>query len=285
MSRRNLLWRGLGELANFILIASILLPILALLLGALQTERDLFANVPHLWPHRFTLVNIQTLLHGHLSGFTATRNFPAAFLHSLIVAAGTTVVGVSAGTLSAYAIARLMRRAAGPILVMLLATRMVPVVVLIIPLFVLLKDASLLNTFQGLILAESGFVLPYAIWILISHFASLPSELEDAARADGCTRFAAFWRVMLPLSTPGVAACAVVVFLITWNDLLLPLILGSADQTMTLPVFISSFITDRSLSYTVVYAAGLLTMVPTILAIVILQRFVVRGLTAGAIKG
>lgn len=285
MSRRNLVWRGLGELTNLILIASILLPILTLLLGALQTERDLFANVPHLWPRRFTLVNIHALLHGHLSGFTEARNFPAAFLHSLVVAAGTTVLGVSAGTLSAYAIARLMRRAAGPILVILLATRMVPIVVLIIPLFVLLKDASLLNTFQGLILAESGFVLPYAIWILISHFASLPSELEDAARADGCTRFAAFWRVMLPLSTPGVAACAVVVFLITWNDLLLPLILGSADQTMTLPVFISSFITDRSLSYTVIYAAGFLTMVPTILAIVILQRFVVRGLTAGAIKG
>ena len=284
MSRRNL-WRVAGELANLILITSVLLPIFALLLGALQTERDLFANIPHLLPRRLTLVNIQALLRGHLSGFTETRNFPAAFLHSFIVSAGTTVLGVFAGTLSAYAIARLMRRAAAPILVGLLATRMVPLVVLIIPLFVLLKSANLLNTFPGLILAESGFVLPYAIWILISHFASLPSELEDAARADGCTRFAAFWRIMLPLSTPGIAACAVVVFLITWNDLLLPLILGSADQTMTLPVFISSFITDRSLSYTVIYAAGLLTMLPTILAVVLLQRFVVRGLTAGAIKG
>ena len=285
MSGQSRLSRGAGELANLLLIVLILLPILALLFGALQTERDLFENVPHLLPRHLTLTNVEALLGGRVSGFSNTRNFPAALTHSVIVAGGTTLVSIVAGTLSAYTIARLMRGAAAALMMVLLATRMVPLVVLIIPLFVLLKSAALLNTFPGLILAESGFMLPYAIWILVAHFGSLPSELEEAARTDGCSRLAAFWRVLLPLSTPGLAACAVVIFLITWNDLLLPLILGSADQTMTLPVFISSFITDRSLSYSVIYAAGLLTMVPTMLAAVLLQRFIVRGLTAGAIKG
>jgi multiple sugar transport system permease protein len=188
-------------------------------------------------------------------------------------------------SLSAYALTRLGIRASRGLAYGVLATRMVPSFILLIPLYVGLRRLHLLDSLTGVILTEAGFFLPYSIWIMMAYFASLPPDLEDAARIDGCTRLRAFWHVIVPLTAPGASACGIIMFLISWNELFLPLILTSTPHAMTLPVLISSFVTQRFLSYSVLNAAGVLAILPTLVLVVAMQRFVVRGLIVGAFKG
>jgi multiple sugar transport system permease protein len=280
--RRAVVW---GTLVNALILTGILAPVLALVLGSIQTERDLFANVPHIWPRRITAANLSALTLGvEVPGVPPqARSFPRAFANSAVVATGVVCLTLSLGTLAAYAIARLRFRGSSGLAYGLLATRMVPLVVLIVPLYVMLRTVGLLNSLGGLILAESGLFLPYAIWILLGHFAAIPAELEEAALIDGCTRLGALRRVLLPLAAPGLAACGVIIFLLSWNELLVPLILVSTQEGMTLPVLISSFVTVRFLSYTLLNAAGLLALVPTLVLALLAQRYIVRGLIAGAL--
>ena len=133
--------------------------------------------------------------------------------------------------------------------------------------------------------AEVGFLMPYAVVILAPYFASLPSELEDAARIDGCTRFGAFLRIVLPLSTPGLAACGVIMFIISWHELLIPLILLNKPEFMTLPVVLAGLVSDYFVFFTLMMAICLLGLLPTLLLVLGLQKYVVRGLVAGAVKG
>jgi len=282
--RRAALW---GTLANVMILLGILAPLVALTLGSVQTERDLFANVPRLWPQRVTAENLSALLLGkEVPGIPPhARSFPRAFLNSAVVAVGVLVCTLAVATLAAYALARLRFRGSDTLAYWLLATRTVPLIILIIPLYVMLGKLKLLNSLGGLVVAETGLFLPYAIWILLSHFAAIPRELEEAALIDGCTRLGAFWRVVLPLVTPGLAACGVIVFLLSWNELLVPLILVSRQEGMTLPVLISSFVTVRYLSYTLLNATGLLALLPTLLLALLVQRYIVRGLVTGALAG
>jgi multiple sugar transport system permease protein len=282
--RRAVIW---GTLANGVILIGILAPLVGLLLGSIQTERDLFANVPNIWPKHVTAENLSALVLGvEVPGIPPhARSFPRAFANSTVVAIGVVLLTLFLATLASYAIARLRFRGSATLAYWLLATRMVPLIVLIVPLYVMLGRLSLLNSLGGLILAEAGLFLPYAIWILMGHFAAIPVEMEEAALIDGCTRLGALWRIVLPLAAPGLAACGVIVFLLSWNELLVPLILVSTQSGMTLPVLVSSFVTVRYLSYTVLNATGLLALVPTLVLALLVQRYIVRGLIAGALAG
>jgi multiple sugar transport system permease protein len=154
-----------------------------------------------------------------------------------------------------------------------------------IPLYVVMRQFGLLNSLSGVIVALTGFLLPYAILILAPYFDSIPAELEDAARIDGCTRFSAFLRVTLPLSTPGLAACGVIMFIISWHELLIPLILNSRTEYMTLPVVIASLVGDVHVFFNLLMAICLLALLPTVVLVFLLQKFVVQGLSVGAVKG
>jgi multiple sugar transport system permease protein len=123
------------------------------------------------------------------------------------------------------------------------------------------------------------------VYILASYFSSLPSELEDAARIDGCSRFGAFLRVILPLSAPGLAACGVILFILSWHELLIPLIVISKPEVMTVPVILASLVSDFYVFYTLMMAISLIGLLPTVVLVMLLQRYVVRGLTSGALKG
>src|ERR1700730_3525449 len=131
---------------------------------------------------------------------------------------------------------------------------MIPLIVLMIPLYVMFRSYGLLNSLSGVIVAEIGFLLPYDVLILVPYVASFPSELEDAARIEGCTRFTAFLRVLLPLSTPGLAACGVIVFVISWHELLIPLIVVSRPEFMTLPVVLAGLVSDYFVFFTLMMA-------------------------------
>jgi multiple sugar transport system permease protein len=166
-----------------------------------------------------------------------------------------------------------------------LASRLVPLVVLMIPLYVLFRRYGLLNSLAGIVIAEVGFLLPYAVLILAPYFASLSSELEDAARIDGCSRFSAFMRIVLPLATPGLAACGTIMFILSWHELLIPLIVVSQPDVMTLPVVLAGLVSDYFVFFTLMMAICLIGLAPTIVLVLLLQKYVVRGLIAGALKG
>ncbi len=166
-----------------------------------------------------------------------------------------------------------------------LVARFVPAIVLMIPLYIVMRSMGQLNSLAGVIIAETGFLLPYAILILAPYFDSIPSELEEAARIDGCTRLGAFVRIVLPLATPALAACGVIMFIVSWHELLIPLILNARPDFMTLPVVIASLVGDVFVFFNLMMAICLLALAPTVVLVALLQRYIVEGLSAGAVKG
>ena len=201
------------------------------------------------------------------------------------MAVSVTALTLLFGSLSAYTIARLRFRWTLFLLQANIVIRFVPAIVLMIPLYIVMRSLGQLNSLSGVIIAETGFLLPYAILILAPYFDSIPSELEEAARIDGCTRLGAFVRIVLPLATPALAACGVIMFIVSWHELLIPLILNARPDFMTLPVVIASLVGDVFVFFNLMMAICLLALAPTVVLVALLQRYIVEGLSAGAVKG
>jgi multiple sugar transport system permease protein len=286
--------RWLLIVANLAALAFLLLPLAPVVLGALQSEKAIQADVRALLPRQPTLANFQLILSGGTRRGPifeqvtylpkSVERFPAAFLNSALVASAVALLTLALGSLSAYTVARLDLVWVKAVASLSLAARLVPLIVLMVPLYVLFRRYGLLNSLAGVVVAEVGFLLPYAILILVPYFASLPSELEDAARLDGCTRFGAFVRIVLPLSTPGLAACATIMFILSWHELLIPLILVNRPEAMTVPVILAGLVSDYFVFFTLMMAICLLGLAPTLLLVLLLQKYIVRGLVAGALK-
>jgi multiple sugar transport system permease protein len=281
--------------ANLLALGFLLGPLLPVVLASVQSEKAVQRDVFALLPREYTAANFQLILSGgsrkgpifeQVSYLPkSVERFPGAFLNSVLVGTAVTVLTVVAGSLSAYTIARMRLRWTRLLLPLSLGMRMVPLIVLMVPLYVLFRRLGLLNSLAGIVVAEVGFLVPYAVLILAPYFATLPAELEDAARIDGCTRFGSFLRIVLPLSTPGLAACAVIVFVISWHELLIPLIVASRPEAMTVPVILAGLVSDYFVFFTLMMAICLLGLLPTLLLVLLLQKYVVRGLVAGAMKG
>jgi len=288
--RRALLWA-----ANLAAIAFLVLPLVPVVLGALQSEKAIQADVRALLPRQPTLANFQLILSGgarrgpifeQVSYLPkSVERFPAAFLNSVVVASSVALLTLLFGALSAYTVARLDLRWVKALVSLSLVARLVPLIVLMVPLYVMFRTYGLLNSLTAIVAAEVGVLVPYAILILAPYFASLPVELEDAARLDGCTRFGAFLRIVLPLATPGLAACATIMFILSWHELLIPLIVVSRPEAMTVPVILAGLVSDYFVFFTLMMAICLLGLAPTLALVLLLQKYVVRGLVAGALKG
>ncbi len=287
--------RLLLHVANVTVILFILLPLLAVLVGSIQSEKALQADTRRLLPLELTLDNFTVILSkGEQKGriFEQVtylpdniKHFYTAFLNSAIVAVSVTFLTLLFGSLSAYTIARLRFRWTLFLMQANVVARFVPVIVLMIPLYIVMRSLGQLNTLSGVIIAETGFLLPYAILILAPYFDSIPRELEEAARIDGCSRLRAFVFVILPLSTPALAACGVIMFIISWHELLIPLILNARPDVMTLPVVIASLVGDVHVFFNLMMAICLLALAPTVILVALLQKYIVEGLSAGAVKG
>jgi multiple sugar transport system permease protein len=287
--------RLLLHVANLAVIAAILLPVVAVVIGSIQSEKALQADTRRLLPLEFTLDNFVVILtQGEHKGRIfeqATylpdniKKFYRAFANSLIVASAVTFLTLLFGSLSAYTIARLRFRWTLFLMQANIVSRFVPAIVLMIPLYIVIRSFGQLNSLSGVIIAETGFLLPYAILILAPYFDAIPSELEEAARIDGCTRFSAFFHIILPLATPAMAACGVIMFIVSWHELLIPLILNARPDFMTLPVVIASLVGDVFVFFNLMMAICLLALAPTVILVVLLQKYIVEGLAAGAVKG
>jgi multiple sugar transport system permease protein len=213
------------------------------------------------------------------------NHFGRALLNSLIVGSCTTAIALLVGVSAAYALARLNFRGKHLVLGFILAASMFPGVALVTPLFQLFTNLSWIGTYQALIIPDISFVLPLTVYILLSFFREMPWELEESARIDGCTKAQAFRKVIMPLAAPGIFTTAILAFISSWNEYLIASQLSN-DQTQTVTVAIASFAGSQPHQepYTAVMAAGTIVTIPLVIMVLIFQRQIVAGLTAGAVK-
>jgi multiple sugar transport system permease protein len=293
--RKGRLHRLALHAANLLVICFFLLPLAAAAIGALQSEKSLQASTRTVLPPEWTLDNFRVILSGGAQGgaiFEQASYLPDnvkkiyhALANSITIAVSVTILTLVFASLSAYTVARLRLRWVVWLMNLNVFARFVPIIVLMIPLYVTFRQVGLLNSIWGVIIALTGFLLPYGVLILAPYFATVPRELEEAARIDGCSRFTAFIRITLPLSTPALASYGAIVFIIAWNDLLIPLILNNRAEFMTLPVVIASLVGDVHVFFNLMMAICLLALAPSVILVLVLRRFVVEGLSAGAVKG
>lgn len=260
-------------------ILSALTPIYWMLTISLKREIDQFA-VPPIW-FFFT----PTLEH-YRDAFLM-RSFGRYLVTSAIVALLSTLCAMTIGTLAAYALARFKMpyRLDRKLSLWILSTRMFPPIVTVVPLFLMMRDLQLLNTRASLVILYTGFNLPFVVWMMRGFFIEVPRELEDAALVDGDSRLGALWRVLLPLVAPGLAATAVFCLIISWNEFLFALVMTQTDAAMTLPVGIAGRVTQYEIKWGVMSAAGVVAMMPILVFALAVQRYLVRGLSLGAVKG
>jgi len=206
-------------------------------------------------------------------------------MNSIIVAGTATLVTISLGTLAGYALARLPRRLAQMILMGILACAMFPQIAIAGPIWRFMRFMGWLNTYQGLILPYVSLTLPLAVWILSLFFREMPEELESAARVDGCTRLGALMRVILPLSAPGVFTAAILSFIYAWNEFFLALLIMTDPLKQTMPVGIALFQGEHTIPWGEIAAVSFITTAPLVLMVLLFQRRIVTGLSAGAMKG
>jgi multiple sugar transport system permease protein len=213
------------------------------------------------------------------------NHFGRALVNSLIIATATTVVALLVGVSAAYALARLQFRGKYLVLGFILAASMFPGVALVTPLFQLFTNLNWIGTYQALIIPDISFVLPLSIYILVSFFREMPWELEESARIDGCTKAQAFRKIIMPLAAPGIFTTAILAFISAWNEFLIASQLSN-DVTQPVTVAIASFTGSQPHQepYTAVMAAGTIVTIPLVIMVLIFQRQIVAGLTAGAVK-
>jgi multiple sugar transport system permease protein len=256
-----------------------LAPVYWMLTISLKTEVDQFASPPP-W-----LVFSPTLEH-YYDAFIS-RAFGQYLVTSTIVAVASTLCALVIGTLAAYALARfqLPWNLNRKLSLWILSTRMFPAIVTAVPLFLMMRDLRLLNTRTALIVIYTAFNLPFVVWMMHGFFADLPRDLEEAALVDGDSRLGALVRVVLPLVSPGLAATAVFCLIVSWNEFLFALVLTQTDAAMTLPVGIAGRVTQYEIKWGVMSAAASVAMVPILVFALALQKYLVRGLSLGAVKG
>jgi multiple sugar transport system permease protein len=260
-------------------VAAALVPVYWMITISLKSEVDQFA-VPPRW------VLFEPTLAHYRDAFVA-RSFGRYLFNSVVVAVISTAFAMVLGTLAAYALTRaeFPRRRAERLSLWILSTRMFPPIVTVVPLFLLMRDLRLLNTLVALVIVHTAFNLPFVVWMMRGFFREVPRDLEEAARIDGDSRLGALRRVVLPLVAPGLAATAIFCLIVSWNEFLFALTLAQTDVAMTLPVGIAGRVTQYEIKWGVMSAAGVVAMLPILVFALAVQRYLVRGLSLGAVKG
>jgi len=252
-----------------------LLPLFWMAISSLKIRRSMFEFPPTIF--------FDPTLQYYVDMFTGSNPVTPFLINSIIVALGTAALSVSLGTIGGYGLSRLDLRGKKHLAFWIISTRMAPIVVVVIPLFYLYSYLNLLNTHLGLIIAHTTFNLPFAIWLMRSFFDEVPEALEEAARIDGATKWEAFRKVSLPLVLPGMGATAIIAIVFSWNDFIFALIFTS-NATQTMPIAASQLVTQTGTLWGRVMATGVVILLPMVTFGVIVKRYLVSGLTMGAVK-
>ncbi len=271
------------HLAALVVSAFILLPFGWMVVASVTPQRILITTPLQWIPDTLDFSRYQQIFQGGADSVGAT--FRAAMGNSVVVAVGTVAISMVVGILGAYAFARLRFRFRRAILMVFLATYMLPQIALLIPLYLILNSLGLLDTTTGLIVVDCALVIPFVLWILSNYLMTIPDELEEAARIDGTSRLGALFRVILPAARPGIFAAIMFAFLLAWDEFMYALIFTSSDAAKTLPVAISEFAGRYTTDFGLVAAGGIIAALPPIIIAIVFQRYVVSGMAAGAVKG
>lgn len=263
--------------AGFLVAANGFFPALWILFTSFKTESELM-RIP------ITILPAAPTMENYIRVFVDQPILRFLF-NSLVVALLSTVLCVTVSALAAYALVRLRIPAAGLVLSLLLATAMFPLISLMGPLFQTMRDLGLLNTWWALIFPHAVLSLPVCTLVLISFFQDIPRDLENAAMIDGCTRLGALWRIVIPLTAPGVFTAAILAFVNSWDEFLLALTLSPRVASRTLPVGITLYQGEFSFPWPIISAALIVAIVPVCIVIALFQERVVSGLTSGGVKG
>jgi len=256
----------------WLVVGGFMVPFLWMLLGSFKTTVD-FLCYPPTWLFQPTLDNYRQVF--------ADNAFVRYLLNSLVVAAGATIVGLLLGIPAAYALARWRRTAMG---IVLLAARMAPGIAFLIPLFVLFLQLHLVGSYVSLIASHLIFTLPLTVWLMVGFIEAVPVEIEQSALIDGCSVPGVLLRVVVPLTAHGIAATSILSFIASWNNFLFALVLAN-EQTKTLPVAVLGYIGYTPIQWGTLMAASCIITMPVLVLALCVQKYIVRGLVAGAVTG
>ena len=265
------------RLAILAYIAFALFPLFWLLKVSVTPNDLLYSEGVRMWPSRATW--------DHYRFVIENSAFPTFFKNSVIVAGSTAIAVTILSSLSGYALSRFRFKGKYWIVALMLITQMFPLVMLVAPIFKMLSPLGLTNSLTGLVIVYTAFNVPFATFLMQSFFDGIPKDLEEAAMIDGASRFTAFRQIILPLTRPGIAATLGFVFTAAWSELLFALMLISGNQSATFPVGLLTFVSKFSVDFGQMMAAGVLALIPACLFFLLIQRYLVQGLTAGAVKG
>ena len=272
-----------SKLLLFLLMIPVLLfiflPVLWLFSASLSNQVELFTVPPHWIPQHPTLQNYADIFFPSQAASSVPRTFAVALLNSMKIASAVTLICIFIGSLAAYALVRIPFGLNRSIQLGLIATRMIPEVSLILPLFIIASSLQLINKPIVLILTYMSFALPYSIWLMAAYFQTVPIEL------DGCSRLGILFRIVMPISVPGLVSTAMFVFLLAWDEFFYALIFTSTLAAKTVPVAIAEFIGRYVVNVNGMMAGGILAAIPPVLIALLFQRYIVSGMTAGAVKG
>lgn len=277
MTRKRIVTTVAHRAAILCYVAFALFPLFWVLKVSVTPNDLLYSEGVRLWPSRTVF--------DHFDFVIRHSDFPLFFRNSMIVSLSTAFIVTILSSLGGYAMSRFSFRGKFWIVGLMLLTQMFPLVMLIAPIFKILSPLGLTNSLSGLILVYVAFNVPFATFLMQSFFDGIPKDLEEAAMIDGATRFTAFRQIILPLTLPGMAATLGFVFTAAWSELLFALMLISGVDASTFPVGLLSFVSKFSVDFGQMMAAGVLALIPACLFFFFIQRYLVQGLTAGAVKG
>ena len=288
--------------ASVVFLVYVLAPVAWLLSSSFQGEAEITSRPPHWIPHQPTLENFDAIFQARekkvtyetrRAGDPATggyipstaKDLIPSMWNSLVVAVSVVLLNLIVGVPAAYAMAKIRFIGRSTSIYFMLTTRVIPDIALVVPFFLFIRTFGLLDHLGSLIITYLAITVPFSIFILVSYFESLPDELDKAARVDGCSRLQTLTRVYVPLAMPALVAVVLFTFLSSWNEFLLALMFTQTPKSQTMPIVVASFASDFTISFAFINAAGVLAVIPPVLMAVIFERYIVSGLTAGAVKG
>lgn len=267
----------LGYVVLILFLLLILLPFYWMFVTAFKPNTDIAAYPPHLFPTHWTFT--------HFKEAFVQYNFGQFIRNSIIVSVSSTFFVLVFGSMAGFALARLPIPGKTWMMVALLVISMFPGIAVVSPLYVLLRSFNWLNSYQALIVPYTAFNMPFAIWILRNYFIQVPGSLFEAASVDGASVFRTFYRIFLPMTTPGLFTAAVFTFVACWTEFLFALVFNSSNSMRTIPVGIALFSGQYTIPYGTIFAGSLVAILPIIILVIIFRKWIVSGLTQGAVKG
>jgi multiple sugar transport system permease protein len=301
MNIPNFSKRALLFIGSLLFIVYVMAPVGWLVSSSLQSEAEITSVPPHWVPHMPTMGNFAAIFKsgdqpaadgdrkegaaGASFIPSTAKNLLPSMWNSFIVAAAVVVLNLLVSVPAAYALAKIRFVGRTSSIYIMLTSRVIPDIALVVPFFLLIQKLGLLDNLLSLIITYLAITVPFSVFILLGYFESLPDELDKAARVDGCSRFQTLTLVFLPLATPSLVAVVLFTFLTSWNEFLLALMFTQTPASQTMPIVIAAFTSDFNISFSFINAAGVLAIIPPVIIAIIFERYIVSGLTAGAVKG